>query len=190
MAYVDNNAAPPSYAHTYAQQPSTAQTYSQQPQQWTCTQCTLKNNSNARQCVACNNPNPNYGPVDLRINTANMDYKQAFKAQLQMMQSWCCSYWLYLHIFMIILVAICLWNAYQRYDLYLSQEDSLLLISVLVFGFGIFAGLFGLYGMYHCVPVAFLLLTIYIVIDIIVDVWVMMVYGFMSIWSVFWLVMW
>ena len=37
---------------------------------------------------------------------ANLETKEAFKRQLQAMRSWCCSYWAYLHIFMIILIVI------------------------------------------------------------------------------------
>eukprot|EP01084_Bolivina_argentea_P089683 161777_1 len=205
----DHDAAPPSYAQTtntnnnYYNTNNTVQ-MGTNSYNWQCSRCTLQNPSSNRQCSACGTANPNapiqqvtvvaapYGDANAggNANYGNMDYKEAFKAQLRAQQSWCCSYWTYLHIFMIALIILCAWNGFNQYQLYQIYNDLLLLISTMVFLFGIFTGFFGLYGMYNCIPVAFLLLTVYIVIDIIVDVWIIYTYGLRSWFAIFFLIMW
>ena len=126
-------------------------------------------------------------------NNSHLEIKEAFKRELKSMQSWCCSFWAYLHVFMFILLAISGFNAFIRYDQYRTLGDVLLLIGALVFGVGIFVAMYGLYGMYNCVPVAFLLLTIYIIIDIVIDLMIIFQYGFgarWNYWTTFWLVTW
>merc|ERR1719361_676799 len=119
------------------------------------------------------------------------DYRLNFRAQLRQTRTWCCSYWVFLHIWMIGLMIVNVWNGYNYWVAYVITGWSVFLVTALIQFFGVFVGAYGLYGMYNCVPVAFLLLVIYIVIDILMDIYLIIELGFYwGFFDIFFLLMW
>ena len=86
----------------------------------------------------------------------------------------CIPHWIYLHIVMILLIFCCIYNARIRWIKYYPfNDDVLFLVSTILFISGPIFVIYGVYGMYNCIPLSFLLLTIYFLSHIVIDIMIM-----------------
>eukprot|EP00484_Ammonia_sp_Unknown_P019616 CAMPEP_0197043872 /NCGR_PEP_ID=MMETSP1384-20130603/20062_1 /TAXON_ID=29189 /ORGANISM="Ammonia sp." /LENGTH=315 /DNA_ID=CAMNT_0042475241 /DNA_START=80 /DNA_END=1027 /DNA_ORIENTATION=+ len=186
----------------YALHCTACNTANPDPPDWPCPQCTLKNSLRDPSCTACNYPNPYHTtenvvmPMDIGrsgvYNIDNMPLQQAWKRELQRQQAWCCSYWANFHAVVFILMLVCFLNAAtQFYDYFANvHNDAVVFVDATVSCVGIGVGGYGLYGMYHCIPTAFVVLTIYVFVDIVMDIIMWSIGQPVTVWEIAWCLIW
>ena len=96
----------------------------------------------------------------------NNDYKQRWRTDLQNTSCCCCiSQWIYLHIFLIVICVFAIYAAYSYYNHYDEYGGDIYYYGTIIKSFGVIAAGYSLFGLWCCIPVAFLSLTIYIIAD-------------------------
>eukprot|EP00485_Elphidium_margaritaceum_P022839 CAMPEP_0202712632 /NCGR_PEP_ID=MMETSP1385-20130828/43551_1 /ASSEMBLY_ACC=CAM_ASM_000861 /TAXON_ID=933848 /ORGANISM="Elphidium margaritaceum" /LENGTH=194 /DNA_ID=CAMNT_0049372721 /DNA_START=36 /DNA_END=617 /DNA_ORIENTATION=- len=100
-------------------------------------------------------------PDNNAVNLDNLPLAEAWRATLRARQVWCCSYYVNLQIFLFIIMALSAYNAWSNF--YYSWWGALVFVSAVVYAVGVAIAAFGLYGLYYCVPAAFLCVALYLV---------------------------